>query len=534
MKLLTQATHSFNGINYSKTLTKYENILEYLEENSMDYSNFPFITELNPDGSTSTITYKDFYEMHLQLSKYLIKKLNIYPGMKIAILPKNDLESILTIIALLKAGATVVILNPNEPKKRINEQLETANCDYLFYNRNMNFEVSINSFDINIVLTESLLTEFLNVTLPKIESKYSPAIIMFTTGTTSSSKAVMQSNYNIVVNCTGLINHHKLNNSKTLLCTLPIFYANGLEFTIFSTMMAGSHVVLLSEFNPILLPRIIKKFKVNIASMVPNMLNLLLEIHDKFDDFDSLDYFVTAAAPLSQETSKNVYKKMKKRIIQGYGLTETTNFSTLLPINLNEKNYIKWMIENDIPTVGAEIFGNEVAILNPNGEVMPLNEEGEIVMRGHNVMLGYLNNQTATDDAFNGGWFHSGDLGKLIYDDTSRKKMLIITGRLKNIIKIGGQGVSLDEIDRIVTKIQGVKDSASIGLSNHLLGETLGILVSLYNENNLLFKDKIENELKENLALSKLTANIQFIKDIPRSPNGKLNRNNLKKYFAEE
>ena len=210
-------------------------------------------------------------------------------------------------------------------------------------------------------------------------NSYQPALIIFTTGTTSTSKPVVQMHYNVAVNSYALVRHHQLDKKQKLLCTLPIYHVNGLEFTIFSSMIAGSTVVLCDSFDPFLYLGLIEKYKITIASLVPSLLDSIIDENNSSVDLLNLRYFVTAAAPLSVKTSNLIWKKFKKRIIQGYGLTEMTNFSTLMPTSISDEVYQSLMLGCDIPSVGQEVFGNEVVILRSDGTHAEDGEEGKFV-----------------------------------------------------------------------------------------------------------------------------------------------------------
>src|SRR6185436_14333281 len=108
-------------------------------------------------------------------------------------------------------------------------------------------------------------------------------------------------------------------------------------------------------------------------------------------------------------TCGQVLDRLGVRVLQGYGLTETTNFSTTMPRGLSDARYRELMVDAAIPSIGVAVHGNEVAVLRPDGTRADPGEIGELCMRGHNVMLGYTDPE-ATERVFEGGWFHSGDL----------------------------------------------------------------------------------------------------------------------------
>ena len=362
----------------------------------------------------------------------------------------------------------------------------------------------------------------------------SPAIVMFTTGSTAAAKAVVQNHYAIALNASALAARHSMSPASTLFCILPIYYANGLEFTIFSTLIAGSKVVVTGKFDPLTAMRICAQHNVNIVSAVPSILDALVE-HSRQPPPSTLSYFVSAAAPLAQTTAENVFKKWNCRIIQGYGLTETTNFSTLLPSNLTGSNYHAAMLEHAIPSVGTALFGNEVAVLDEAGNRLPSGVDGEICMRGHSVMIGYLKNAAATDEAFRQGWFHSGDLGRFEQLDGAgnsgaERQFLRISGRLKNIVKVGGHGLSLEEMERLLIARGGVKDAVCFE-SDTARGNGLVCMVAGSGDVDVV---ALRSLAADHFGPDLAPAHVVRRDFVPRSPNGKVNRATLAREFRAD
>lgn len=520
---LFDKVHSYYNKSYEDKLLPDNSVINILEKVASIHGEKDFITEVQNGHTKGTITYKELYRTVNQVAKELTTNYKIKKQEKIGILPINSINSITSILAVMLCGGVAVIINPNEPQKRVQDQLNTAECRYVITQLSLQYELSQ-----QVISTEQLIKDSsvhsAQENIRFFPSIYDPAVIMYTTGTTSKSKPIVQTHYNIAVNCTALKKHHFLDQDTRLLCTLPIYYANGLEFTIFSTMISGSHVVVCDKFDPFTYLKTIEKMRVNIASLVPSGLAVLAESRLSAD-LSTLKYFVSAAAPLPVQVAREIFDNFGKRIIQGYGLTETTNFSTLLPTSLSDEQYRHWMLDCKIPTVGCEVFGNEVGILNKDGEVLSVGEEGEICMRGHNVMAEYFNNELATADTFRDGWFHSGDLGQLVLDEKTKQKFCIITGRLKNIIKIGGQALSLDEVDRLVQGIEGVSEVVSCSIEDEYLGETYGCVIVKDKEESININERIiMDTLKAHLSEGKLPKQIIFVDEIPRSMNGKVNR----------
>lgn len=524
---LFDKVHLYKEQAFEKPIIEFSSILNYLEFQAKKQTSSIFIIEVKGGQEVQTITYKVFYENLLKVSYILKNVYDITFGKKVAILPENSLTSVYMILATMLCGAVGVIINPNEPMDRIRHQIKKTEC-LLTISDSFNYVDSLT----NVVEGEDILKECRKL-CPVPEDSIvhfkpnQPALMVFTTGSTSTSKPVVQMHYNIAINCWALANHHQLNSKQRLLCILPIYHVNGLEFTIFSSMVAGSSVVLCDSFNPEQYFDLIDKYKVTIASLVPPMFDLLLSSDSSAFDLSSLKYFVTAAAPLSSKTSNVVWDKLGKRIIQGYGLTETTNFSALMPIDLTDSDYKFLMLDCDIPSIGQEIFGNEVVILKEDGTFANNGEEGEICMRGHSVMAGYFQNTEDTLNSFKYGWFHSGDMGKIVSLSSRKEKFLKITGRLKNIIKISGHAVSLDEIDRLIIEMERVQDVVTCAVNDDSNGEfPLSFVVK---KTNSLTEQDILKVLSKTINHQSLPRAIIFVPQIPRMKNGKINRSQILK-----
>ncbi len=517
-----EQVHSYKGKNFLQAIIKYNSIINYLRDRALYNSDDPFVIEIrNGKQIKNPVSYKQFYDKVKCISKTLKEKYNIDKNSYVAILPENSIESIYIIYAVMYNHALAVIINPNEPKARILSQINKFNCALTIIDK-YSYQIDQNMG----LCAQDLVLESEKLPETDSEEKYfdpqQGALIIFTTGSTSDSKPVLQMHYNIAINSCALVQHHQLNKNQKLLCALPICHVNGLEFTIFATMVAGSTVVLCDAFDPSIYLSLINKYHITLASLVPPMLNAILDENLIASDYPMLRYFVTAAAPLSSKTSNGIWQKFRKRIVQGYGLTETTNFSTLMSLDINDTIYRSLMIDCDIPSVGSEIFGNEVTILRNDGSQADIGEEGEICMRGHNVMAGYLFNPDATKKSFDGGWFHSGDIGKFTVFPSVENKFLVITGRIKNIIKVNGHAVSLEEIDRLILGMNFVYDCVTCAMNDKEVGEVP--LSFVVRKNESLSEENILDTLAKYLSYQSLPKAILFVAEIPRMKNGKVNR----------
>jgi acyl-CoA synthetase (AMP-forming)/AMP-acid ligase II len=212
------------------------------------------------------------------------------------------------------------------------------------------------------------------------------------------------------------------------------------------------------------------------------------------------------------------------RVLQGYGLTETTNFATTMPRDVSAQLSRRLCDETGVPSIGTALFGNEVAVLTPAGDLAAAGKQGEICMRGHNVMTRYVGNPAATASAFRHGWFHSGDLGLAIEDAESDRVFFAITGRLKNIAKVRGESVSLDEMDRVLRAVPGVVDAVSVAIPHRLLGDEVVAAVVVCDGAQGI---DLRGQLARVFARDALPRRIVALDALPRTPTGKIRRPEL-------
>jgi acyl-CoA synthetase (AMP-forming)/AMP-acid ligase II len=186
------------------------------------------------------------------------------------------------------------------------------------------------------------------------------------------------------------------------------------------------------------------------------------------------------------------------------------------------------MIDVEVPTVGAAIFGNEVVVLRDDGSFAALGETGEVCVRGHNVMHGYLGNPEANDAAFAGGWFHTGDLGHTI-SGPGDQILFVLTGRRRNMAKVLGIAISFEEMERRLCELDTVRDVACFAVSDRLRGEAIVAAVVAapgFDE------DDADEHLNRWFSTAALPVRYIRVDAVPRTPTGKILRPGLSRIFA--
>jgi long-chain acyl-CoA synthetase len=284
--------------------------------------------------------------------------------------------------------------------------------------------------------------------------------------------------------------------------------------TTITPLWFGGSVVLTQRFSPGQFWKTIERYRVNVVSVVPTILSILLA-RAKTEgpgDTSSLRFIICGAAPLPEEVQLSFEKTFGIQVVEGYGLSETTCYSSFNPVDPRRRK---------VGSVGVSV-GNEMCILDDDNRMLPDGEMGEICIRGDNVMSGYYKMAEATAHAFEGGWFHSGDLG---YRDSDG--FYFIRDRKKDMIIRGGENIYPREIDEVLYKHPKIRDAATIGVKSAIYGEDVKSFV-VRKEGADLTADEVVRWCKEHLADYKCPKSIAFVDEIPKGPSGKLLRRALR------
>ncbi|HTX63153.1 MAG TPA: fatty acid--CoA ligase family protein [Acidimicrobiales bacterium] len=245
---------------------------------------------------------------------------------------------------------------------------------------------------------------------------------------------------------------------RMVLGFLPIHHVNAMHSNLMSTLWAGTECFLLRPDCVLRLHRWIESSCPYIVSVVPSAADALLTSWRRPSVPSSLHHVLSAASPLSARTARDFQVRFGVRIIQGYGLSETMNFSTTVPIDLDDATYARVATEAEQPSIGCAIPDVEVAVCDEHGARLPAGEIGELWVRGPHLMNGYDEDPTATDEVMTEGWFRTGDLG-YARAEPGTASMHYITGRLKNVAKIRGEQIGLEEVENALVSLPGVRDA---------------------------------------------------------------------------
>jgi long-chain acyl-CoA synthetase len=354
---------------------------------------------------------------------------------------------------------------------------------------------------------------FPDVRLPARARDEDIAVVLYTSGTSGKPKGVLLSHGNFTANVRQAKQHARFTGKTTLLGVLPQFHSFGLTILTILPLTMGNRVIYTSRFVPQQIVKLIKKHQPHAFIGIPSMYGALLKVKNAGPaDFRSLRYAVSGAEPLPDDISQRFYERFEVRISEGYGLTETSPVTNLCQ---------PWDFKPH--SVGPCVPELECIIVDPESDkVLPPESEGEIRFRGPNVMQGYYKLEEETKNAFDErGYFRTGDIGKF-----DRDGHLFITGRLKEMMIVGGENVFPREIEEVLNHHPSVHASAVIGRSCNVRGELPVAFVEL-EEGAEFDEAALKSHCKQSLAGYKIPREIRVLDELPRNPTGKIMRRAL-------
>ncbi|HEX8398994.1 MAG TPA: long-chain fatty acid--CoA ligase [Pyrinomonadaceae bacterium] len=347
--------------------------------------------------------------------------------------------------------------------------------------------------------------------------------ILYTSGTTGQPKGAELTHFNLMTNVTTTYGIHLPvldftdGAQKTVLITLPLFHTTGQTVQMNTNMYGGNRVVLLPRFEPKTTLETMQREKVNFWVGVPTMYWALLRYVEEtgFDVSEitrNMKVCSSGGAPMPVEVMKAFQEVFNVRVLEGYGLSETSPLATF---NHFEK-------PSKPGTVGQPIFGVEVKCFDENDKEVAPGERGEVVIRGSNVMKGYYKRPEATEEAFRSGWFHTGDIGVI-----DQEGYLSIVDRKKDMILRGGYNVYPRELEEVIMTHPAVSLCAVVGVPDPKMGEEVKAFLVL-KQGASLDEEEMIAWCKEQFAANKYPRYVEFRDSLPIGGTGKVLKRELR------
>ncbi|XP_035686016.1 4-coumarate--CoA ligase 1-like [Branchiostoma floridae] len=507
-----------------------ETLTQYVTQHFDDYGNDVAIINGVTGESYTYLQLKDL----IRRFGSALTRLGFKQHDVLAVFSPNVPEYAIAFFGATSVGGVVTTANPTYTADELAHQLRHSNAHYVItvpevaetvkaakYKCPNVKEIFVIGSDVPECRSFSELLEDDGLAFPAdvpVNVTEDVAVLPYSSGTTGLPKGVVLTNNNIVANLRQIIHKGMLEFNRhedSLIAQLPFFHIYGMVAVLSCCLRQGVKIVTIPRFEPELYLRVIQDYKVNRVMMVPPIA-LFLSKHPLVDQYDlsHVKDLMCAAAPMGINLTMALRDRLNPQSLrQGYGLTETSPVTHLCM----EDEFAPGAVGVIIPNTEIKVIHTETGVALGEGE------DGEICVRGPQVMKGYLNNPEATAGCIDAeGWFHTGDIGH--YDD---KGYFYIVDRLKELIKYKGLQVAPADLEAVLLGHPGVQDVAVIGLPDDEAGEVPKAFIVKKTD------DVTEQEIVDYVAgkvapFKKLRGGVEFVKEIPKSASGKILRRTLR------
>jgi acyl-CoA synthetase (AMP-forming)/AMP-acid ligase II len=501
---------------------------------------------INP-SKTAIISKGEEYSYELlkksaeNLARYLINA-GIKKGDRVAIYIENSWESIVSIYGTTLAGGVFLVINPQTKADKFQYILNDSGAKILVTSSILKNELSIaleNTKDIHKVVISGKLDQvkkyphfelihfddaisknITEVTFPNIIPNDLAALI-YTSGSTGFPKGVMMTHQSMVFTSWSLIQYLRLSENDRIMLLLPLAFDYGLYQLLMAITIGGTLIVEQSFIFVASIYKDIEKYKPTVFPGVPTVYAMMIASNKENGiSFDCIQKVTNTAAALPAEFIPDLKKIFPSALIfKMYGLTECKRVCYLEPE----------LVDLKADSVGKAIPGTEIFLLSPDGNSVPAGEAGILHIRGPHVMVGYWKKDELTREMLKPGklpgekilcsndWFRMDEEGFFYFQ-----------GRNDDIIKTRGEKVSPVEIENIIYKINGIKEVAVLGAPDAVMGESIVVFVTTYDGTEINEK-AIQRECMTHLEPFMVPQKVIFMKEMPKSTNGKIDKKELKK-----
>lgn len=482
------------------------------------------------------LSYREVVSMVNSIANGLLA-LGIGKGDHICLCTGNRPESTIMLNAAATIGAAVTPMNPLYKEREMAYQLEDSEARAILIHREMLpllravlSQVALPNLK-HIIVTGEQVPEDMPEALPfaKLLKGSSPIrprpvgidrndllVLSYSSGTTGLPKGTMLSHHNLATNHQMFAMAAGFNSSDATLIFLPFYHVYGILLTG-CFLISGAKQVIMERFElePVL--EMCERHKVTWFFAVPPIISTLAYTPYDLSPMRTVKYLMSAAAPLPLEPARKLQERVNFKIVQAYGMTESSPITHLSPLDPSI---------NPLGSPGLPMNNTEQKIVDiETGEhEMPVGEDGEIIVRGPQVMLGYWKAPEENARALRNGWLYTGDIGHIDADG-----YLYIVDRKKEMIKYKGFSIAPAELEALLVEHPAVRESAVIGVPDEEAGEIPKAFVVLREDYSYaVTTEEIITFVNDRLTGYKKLHKAEFIADLPKIPSGKILRRELK------
>ena len=476
------------------------------------------------DGAASSYTYSALHGAVRSLGGGLSSR-GVGPGTTVAILAPNVPEYAIVFHGISLAGGTVTTINPTYGPEEVRHQLTDAGASWIvtipMFLETARAASEGTDVEQIVVMGEAEgavpLASLFGPPIDQVPVDYTEHVVVlpYSSGTTGLPKGVMLTHRNLVANIAQMEYTFVPSEGEVALAVLPFFHIYGMQVLMNMLLAFGVRVVTMPRFDMVRALELVQEQRVTRFFAVPPMV-LGMAKHPVVDNFDlsSIKQIFSGAAPLGADLAAAAAARVGCEVVQGYGMTELSPVSHCTPEGQFRPG-----------TSGVTISNTEIRIVDPeSGADLGVGERGELLVRGPQVMRGYLNNPEATAETLDAdGWLHTGDVA--VIDDENH---VSIVDRIKELIKYKGFQVPPAELEAVLITHPAVADAAVIGIPDEEAGELPKAFVTLAPGAKAPTLADLQSHVAEHLATYKQVRALAVLEAIPKSASGKILRRELR------
>ncbi|WP_308014962.1 class I adenylate-forming enzyme family protein [Nocardia coffeae] len=448
------------------------------------------------------------FARRVRVAATILHRHGVRSGDVVAVVLPNRLEFVVILFAAWRLGAAVTPVRPESTAEEVNYQVGDCRARVV---------VTEAGACGTLGLAELAGAEIDRSEVVRVESGCA-ALVIYTSGTTGRPKGVVLDHANIAAMCAMLVGALELDDTDHSLLILPLFHVNGIMASILSPLLAGGQATIAGRFSASAFFDLVERVRPTYFSAVPSIYAILVvQPVELTPDISSLRRVICGAAPMPAELIERFETRFGVPIVEGYGLSEGTCASTLNPPRGPRKP----------GTVGVPLPGQTVAIMDDTGRLLARGTRGEVVIRGANVMRGYLGREEATAETVVEGWLHTGDVGYFDQDG-----YLVLVDRIKDMIIRGGENIYPKEIENVLHAHPAVLEAAVVGAPDPILGE-VPVAHVVPVPGTPIEADALVEHCRRMLSRAKVPVEIILTEAMPRNAVGKIDKRQLRALVAD-
>ncbi|WP_405684404.1 long-chain-fatty-acid--CoA ligase [Streptomyces sp. NBC_00057] len=463
--------------------------------------------------SDTRLTYRELWVRALHCAGAL-RASGVCPGDRVAVLLPNSADFLYAYYGALAAGATVVPVHGLLVADEVAYVLRHSGAVALISGGPLWPVAEEGARAAGVRAVRGVPTDGDPLPAPEPAAPDDTAVILYTSGTTGRPKGALLTHLNMVMNAS-VIAHDLLglDIDDVVLGCLPLFHSYGQTCAMNATLRAGATLVLMPRFSGAGALELLAAEGVSVFMGVPTMYHAMVEAAAKDDTTHRLTLraAVSGGAALPVAVLERFEETFATQVLEGYGLTETSPVATFNQPELGRRP----------GTVGHPVWGVEIGVADAAVEdavlLLPDGEVGEVVVRGHNVFAGYLDDPEATAAAVVDGWFRTGDLG--VRDEGG---FLSIVDRKKDLVIRGGFNIYPREVEEVLVRHPAISEVAVIGVPDEARGEEVCAVVVLRADAGAVTEEDVIAWSRDRLGRHKYPRIVRFTETLPLGPTGKV------------